>query len=61
VLAVVGDEDQPYAVNGGRVLGAGVPNGRLEVITGTAHLPNMERPEEFSRMLLDFLAVAPAQ
>jgi pimeloyl-ACP methyl ester carboxylesterase len=61
VLAVVGDEDQPYAVNGGRVLAAGVPNGRLEVITGTAHLPNMERPEEFSRILLDFLAVAPAQ
>jgi pimeloyl-ACP methyl ester carboxylesterase len=22
---------------------------------GTAHLPNMERPEEFNRLVLDFL------
>ena len=45
--------------------GSGEPvllvHGRLEVITETAHLPNMERPDEFSRVLLDFLAVAPAQ
>jgi pimeloyl-ACP methyl ester carboxylesterase len=61
VLAVVGDEDQPYAVNGARVLSEGVPDGRLEVMAGTAHLPSMERPEEFSRLLLGFLAEVPGQ
>jgi pimeloyl-ACP methyl ester carboxylesterase len=25
------------------------------VMTGAAHLPNMERPEEFNRILLDYL------
>jgi hypothetical protein len=24
------------------------------VIDGTAHLPNLERPEEFNRLVLDF-------
>jgi pimeloyl-ACP methyl ester carboxylesterase len=24
-------------------------------MAGTAHLPNMERPEEFNRLVLDFL------
>jgi pimeloyl-ACP methyl ester carboxylesterase len=61
VLAIVGDEDQPYAVNGARVLASGVAAGRLEIMDGTAHVPNMERPEEFTRILLGFLDGAAAQ
>jgi hypothetical protein len=26
------------------------------VLAGTAHLPNMERPAEFNRVVLEFLA-----
>jgi len=61
VLAIVGEEDQPYAVDGGRALAAGVRDGRLEVMAETAHVPNMERPAEFNRILLGFLAAAAAQ
>ena len=32
------------------------PNGRVEVLDGCGHLPNMERPDEFNRILSAFLA-----
>jgi pimeloyl-ACP methyl ester carboxylesterase len=28
---------------------------RKAIMHGTAHVPNMERPEEFNRIVLDFL------
>jgi pimeloyl-ACP methyl ester carboxylesterase len=34
-----------------------VPGARLERISGTAHLPSMERPAEFDRLVLGFLSV----
>jgi len=37
-------------------IAARVPNARQVVMTGVAHLPNMERPAEFNRIVLDFLA-----
>ena len=33
-----------------------LPNVRRTTIAGAAHLPSMERPEEFERLVLDFLA-----
>jgi pimeloyl-ACP methyl ester carboxylesterase len=33
-----------------------IPNARLEVMPGVAHLPPMEAPDAFSRLVLDFLA-----
>jgi pimeloyl-ACP methyl ester carboxylesterase len=32
-----------------------LPNVRKAIMHGTAHVPNMERPEEFNRIVLDFL------
>jgi len=37
-------------------LGAEIPGARRAVIEGTAHVPNMERPEEFNDLVLGFLA-----
>ena len=37
-------------------LEAEIPGARREEIVGTAHVPNMERPEEFDRLVLEFLA-----
>jgi pimeloyl-ACP methyl ester carboxylesterase len=34
---------------------ATIPDARQAIIPGTAHLPNMEKPDEFNRILLDFL------
>jgi pimeloyl-ACP methyl ester carboxylesterase len=51
----VGDLDTPQTLEAADALARGVAGARLEVIEGTAHLPNMERPEEFNRLVLEFL------
>jgi len=56
VLAIVGDRDQPFMVEGARVLAEGVRDGHLAVLHGVRHLPSLERPDEFNALLLDFLA-----
>ncbi|MET0622796.1 MAG: alpha/beta hydrolase [Pyrinomonadaceae bacterium] len=54
-LIVAGDLDTPQTLEAAGALAKGVPGARLEVMEGTAHLPNMERPEEFNRLVLGFL------
>ena len=58
-LVIVGDLDQPHVVATADRLAAAVAGARRAVIAGAAHLPNMERPAEFNRLVLDFLARAP--
>lgn len=55
-LVVVGDLDTAQTLEAADALARGIPGARLEVIKGTAHLPNMERPEEFNRLVLEFLS-----
>jgi pimeloyl-ACP methyl ester carboxylesterase len=52
---LVGDEDRPRTLAAAELLERDLPNARKTVMPGTAHLPNMERPEEFDRLVLDFL------
>jgi pimeloyl-ACP methyl ester carboxylesterase len=54
-LILVGDSDQPKTLAAADLLASELPNARKVVMPGTAHLPNMERPEEFNRTLLDCL------
>jgi pimeloyl-ACP methyl ester carboxylesterase len=54
-LLIVGDEDQPRIFAAADLLEKELPNQRKVVMRGTAHLPNMERPEEFNRLVLEFL------
>lgn len=54
-LLIVGEEDQPRVFAAADLLERELPNVRRVVIPGTAHLPNMERPEHFNRLVLDFL------
>lgn len=55
-LVVVGELDQPDFARIARHLGERLPNARAEILPGVAHLPPMEAPEAFSRLVLDFLA-----
>jgi pimeloyl-ACP methyl ester carboxylesterase len=55
-LVVVGDLDTPRTLEAAGVLAGGIAGARLEVIRGAAHVPNMERPEEFNRLVLEFLS-----
>ncbi|MDP9364254.1 MAG: alpha/beta hydrolase, partial [Chloroflexota bacterium] len=55
-LVLVGHRDQPDVLAGAETLAAGIPGARRAVIPNTAHLPNLERPAEFNRLVLEFLA-----
>jgi len=57
-LVMVGDSDQPRTLAAADLLARELPNARRVVMRNTAHLPNMERPEEFNGIVLDFLAGA---
>lgn len=57
-LVIVGDEDLPESLRTAKKLAAGIPGAREAVIHDAGHLPNMERPVEFNRIVLDFLASA---
>ncbi len=54
-LLIVGDSDQPRITAAADLLEGALPNVQKVVMPGVAHLPNMERPEEFNRIVLDFL------
>ena len=54
-LVIVGDEDRARTLAAADLLESGLSDARKTVMSGTAHLPNMERPEEFNRLVLDFL------
>lgn len=54
-LIVVGDEDAPPIFDAVELLMEKVPHGRKAVIHDAAHLPNLEHPEEFNRIVLEFL------
>lgn len=55
-LLVVGDLDQPLILDGIDLLAERVPQARKVVLPGTAHLPNLEQPEQFNELVLNFLA-----
>jgi pimeloyl-ACP methyl ester carboxylesterase len=54
-LVIWGDLDQPGILKVADKLAEGIPGAKKTLIAGTAHVPNMERPEEFNRIVLDFL------
>ena len=54
-LVVVGDHDLPEIHETAEVLMSHIRGARQVVIHDAAHLPNLEHPEKFNRVLLDFL------
>jgi pimeloyl-ACP methyl ester carboxylesterase len=54
-LVVVGDKDVPTVLEAADLLVNSIPNVHKAVIQDAAHLPNLEHPEEFNRVVLDFL------
>lgn len=55
-LILTGDLDESGVQFAAGILARGIANARTGVMKGTAHLPNMERPAEFNRILSDFLS-----
>ncbi|HEY3084462.1 MAG TPA: alpha/beta fold hydrolase [Candidatus Dormibacteraeota bacterium] len=56
-LVVVGDEDAPPIFDAVEMLMEKVPHARKAVIHDAAHLPNLEHPDEFNRIVLEFLTL----
>ncbi len=54
-VVIVGDQDQPEIVEGARRLTDGIPNAQLIIMDGTAHLPSIEQPVEFNKIVQTFL------
>jgi len=55
VLAIAGECDATY-VDAARRMAALLPNGEARVIAGAGHAPQLERPAETARAILDFVA-----
>lgn len=56
LLVAVGDQDPFLSVEEARELADSAPDGQLAVFDGAGHLPSLERPEEFNRVLTEFLS-----
>jgi pimeloyl-ACP methyl ester carboxylesterase len=54
-LVIVGEVDVPTTHQAAKLMLEHIPHAQQVVIPNTAHLPNMERPDEFNRTVLDFL------
>jgi 3-oxoadipate enol-lactonase len=55
-LVVAGDLDRPEVGTRAELLARSIPRAQKEVMSGTAHVPSMEKPDEFNRVVLEFLA-----
>jgi pimeloyl-ACP methyl ester carboxylesterase len=53
-LVVVGDKDEPF-IAPCEYMAKKIPGARLEVIAGAGHSSNLDQPDQFNRVLLDFL------
>jgi 3-oxoadipate enol-lactonase len=54
-LAIVGSLDMPDILDIVNRVDQHVRNSQKEIIPGAAHMINMEKPEEFNKLVLDFL------
>ena len=54
-LVIVGDKDDDSILEIGDLLTTHIPGARKAVLSDTAHMANMEKPEQFNRLVLTFL------
>ncbi len=57
-LIVVGAADHPELLRAADVMAAAIPSAEKLVIDDAAHLPNMERPQDFNAAVINFLGGA---
>ena len=58
-LVIVGDQDQPF-IAPCEYMAKKIPGARLEVIAGAGHSSNLDQPEAFNRVFLQFLDALPS-
>jgi len=55
VLVIVGEHDTPYCLAAAEYMTKEIKLAHKEVIRDAAHLPNMDHPEKFQKIVRDFL------
>jgi 3-oxoadipate enol-lactonase len=55
-LVICGDQDEGTPPDRNKLIASKIPGGRYEGIANARHLPNVERPEQFNRIMMSFLA-----
>ena len=55
VLTVCGSDDQGTPPSANKQIASLVPGGRYEEIANARHFPNVERPDAFNRIMMDWL------
>ena len=55
-LVICGDEDEGTPPDRNKLIASKIPGGRYEGIAKARHLPNVERPEQFNRIMMSWLA-----
>lgn len=55
VLVIVGAHDTPYMLAAATYMVEKIPSARKVIIDEAAHLPNMDQPDEFQRVVTTFL------
>ena len=53
-LIIVGERDEPYH-GASQYMQSKIPAARLEIIPDAGHAANMDQPEAFNRVVLEFL------
>ncbi len=53
-LIIWGSEDRVIPASYAEIFARAIPGARLEVMEGAGHLPYVERPEEFNRVVMEF-------
>jgi pimeloyl-ACP methyl ester carboxylesterase len=54
-LVIIGDKDVAEFQSLSTLIAEKIENSRHVIMSGTAHLPSMEKPEEFNQIVLAFL------
>ncbi len=54
-LVVVGSDDEFTPVSDAEFMHHRIPNSKMVVIEDTGHMPNMENPFEFNRVVEEFM------
>jgi 3-oxoadipate enol-lactonase len=54
-LIIVGEEDILIPIKYSKLLNQGIKGSRLVIMKGSGHVPSIEKPEEFNKIVLNFL------
>lgn len=54
-LVIIGDHDVERLIHHSDYIAANIPGAKKAVMQGVAHYPNMEKPDEFNKLVLDFV------